>query len=127
MITHRYSPLCPKGLLAGYSECAWHRESWIIFGESGEKDLPFEKGGSKILLRTNVSRKHLYPKAAIALAAFFVFRGTYRGIMSVSFPDSECVLGFDAGPTKEPLKRKNGHRLETSSMPVFYSCKEVAL
>jgi len=94
MITHRYSPLCPKGLLAGYSGCAQYRENWIVFGKSGEKDLPFEKGGIKILLRTNVSRKHLYPKAARAIAAFFVFRGTCRGIMSVSFPDEDCVFGF---------------------------------
>jgi hypothetical protein len=58
MITHRYSPLCPKGLIADYSGCAQHRESWIVFGELGGKDLPFEKGGSKIFLRKNVLSEH---------------------------------------------------------------------
>jgi hypothetical protein len=77
MITHRYSPLCPKGLLAGYSECAWHRENWIVL-ENGGKGLPFEKGGSKILLRKYVLREH-NPKAASAIAAFFVFRGDMSG------------------------------------------------
>jgi hypothetical protein len=31
--------------------------------------------------------------------------------MSVSFLGVDIVLGFEAKPSKEPLKRKNGHRL----------------
>lgn len=73
MITHRYSPLCPKGYKQSVQDA---RNIWRtgLFWELGEKGLSFENGCSKIFIRKYVLAEH-NPKAAMAVAAFFVFRG----------------------------------------------------
>ena len=71
MITHRYSPLCPKGLKAEYSGMNKSRMEIGLFWELEGKVLLFEKGGSKIFFRIYVLSEH-NPRVATAITALIV-------------------------------------------------------